>query len=46
MAIPKELLDELLKHCDKPEDLFSQDGLISELTGRLVERMTADSQRY
>jgi putative transposase len=39
MALPKDLLDELLKHCDKPEDLFSHDGLISELTGRLVERM-------
>ena len=26
MAIKKELLDELLKEYDNPEDLFSQDG--------------------
>lgn len=38
MAIPKELLDELLKQVDNPEDLFGKDGLIKELTARLVER--------
>lgn len=39
MAIKKELLDELLKECDNPEDLFGKDGLLKELTGRLVERV-------
>lgn len=39
MAIPKELLDQLLKHCEKPEDLLRQGGFLHELTGRLVERM-------
>src|SRR5690606_14732189 len=35
----KELLDELLKHCERPEDLTSPDGLLSQLTGALVGRM-------
>ncbi len=35
MAIQKELLDELLKQVDNPEDLFGKDGLLKELTGRL-----------
>jgi len=39
MAIPKELLDQLLEHCDKPEDLLAQGGFLHQLTGRLVERM-------
>ena len=39
MAIKKELLDELLKECDNPEDLFGKDGLLKELTGRLVDRV-------
>ena len=39
MAIPKHLLDELLQHCDEPEDLLKQGGFLQELTGRLVERM-------
>lgn len=39
MAIPKELLDQLLEHCDKPEDLLQQGGFLHQLTGRLVERM-------
>jgi len=39
MAIPKELLDELLKQVDNPEDLFGKEGLIKELTARLVERV-------
>ena len=39
MAIPTELLDQLLEHVDDGEDLFGKDGLLNELTGRLVERM-------
>lgn len=39
MAIPKELLDQLLEHCDEPEDLLAQGGFLHQLTGRLVERM-------
>lgn len=38
MAISQELLDELLKQVDTPEGLFGKDGLIKELTARLVER--------
>lgn len=38
MAIPQQLLDELLKQVSGPEDLFGKDGLIKELTARLVER--------
>ncbi len=39
MAIPKKLLDQLLEHCDEPEDLLAQGGFLHQLTGRLVERM-------
>ncbi len=39
MAIRKELLDELLKQVDNPEDLFGKDGLLKQLTARLVERV-------
>ncbi len=39
MAIRKELLDELLKEVDNPEELFGKDGLLKELTARLVERV-------
>ena len=38
MAIPKELLDQLLQHCDDPQDLLKQGGFLHQLTGRLVER--------
>ena len=39
MAIKQELLDELLKQVDNPEDLFGKDGLLKQLTARLVERV-------
>jgi len=39
MPIRKELLDELLKECDRPEDMLGPDGLLKQLTGALVERM-------
>ena len=32
MAIRPELLDELLKECENPEELLGQNGLIKELT--------------
>ena len=38
MDIPKELLDELLKQVDDPQDLFGKEGLLKALTARLVER--------
>ena len=38
MAIPKELLDELMKHYKKPEDLMGENGILKELTKSLVER--------
>lgn len=36
--IPDELLDELLANYQKPEDLIGQNGLLKQLTKRLVER--------
>lgn len=36
--IRPELLDELLKDYQKPEDLLGQDGLLQQLTKALVER--------
>ena len=39
MTISKELLDELLKGCDRPEDLLGNDGLMKELKIKLMERM-------
>lgn len=38
MTIPKELLDQLLAHCDDPQELLAQGGFLHQLTGRLVER--------
>jgi putative transposase len=34
-----ELLDELLQGVKTPEEMFGQDGLLKQLTGRLVERV-------
>ena len=39
MAIRKELLDELLKDCKSSADLTGSEGLLSKLTGALVERI-------
>lgn len=39
MTISKELLDELLKGCERPEDLLGSDGLRKELKIKLMERM-------
>ena len=39
MTISKELLDELLKGCERPEDLLGEAGLMKELKIRLMERM-------
>ena len=39
MTISKELLDELLKGCARPEDLLGDAGLLKELKIRLMERM-------
>jgi putative transposase len=36
--IPDEILDQLLKNYKNPEDLLGKDGLINQLTKRLVER--------
>lgn len=38
MAIKKELLDELLKSYEKPEDLLGEGGLFKELKKALIER--------
>lgn len=39
MTISKELLDELLKGCERPEDFFGDTGRMKELKIRLMERM-------
>ena len=38
MVIKDEVLDELLKGYEKPEDLLGEGGILKELTHRLVER--------
>ncbi len=39
MAIPTELLDQLLKDYQKPEDLLGESGLLQQLTKALIERV-------
>lgn len=39
MTISKELLEELLKGCERPEDLLGDAGLMEELKIKLMERM-------
>ena len=39
MTISQELLDELLKDCERPEDLLGEAGLMKELKIKLMERM-------
>jgi len=39
MTISKELLDELLEGCERPEDLLGDAGLMKELKIKLMERM-------
>ena len=38
MAITDELLDQLIKDYKKPEDLIGENGLLKQLTKRLLER--------
>ena len=38
MPITPEVLDQILKDYEKPEDLFSENGLLQQLTKALVER--------
>jgi putative transposase len=38
-AIKSEILDEILKSVSKPEDLLGKDGVLKQLTARLVERV-------
>jgi hypothetical protein len=37
MTISKELLDELLKGCERPEDLLGDAGLMKQLKIKLIE---------
>ena len=47
MAIDNELLDKLLKDYKKPEDLVGENGLLKELTKRLLERaMSAEMTEH
>ncbi|HYP27423.1 MAG TPA: hypothetical protein VE262_11960 [Blastocatellia bacterium] len=34
MAIKPEIVDQLLKECDSPDELLGQDGLLQQLTKR------------
>jgi len=36
--LPDEVVDKMLAGCEKPEDILGEDGLLSDLTKRLVER--------
>jgi putative transposase len=38
MATTDELLDNLMKDYNKPEDLIGENGLLKQLTKRLLER--------
>jgi putative transposase len=38
MAITEEVLNELLKDYEKPEDLLGKNGLLKELQKRLLEK--------
>ena len=38
MELKKELLDELLKDYQKPEDVIDENGLLKQLTKALLER--------
>ena len=38
MEIKKEVLDELIKGYEKPEDLIGETGLLKQLTKALIER--------
>lgn len=38
MPITPEILDEILKNYEKPEDLLSQDGLLQQLTKSPAQR--------
>ena len=38
MAINEELLDQLIAGYQKPEDLLGENGLLKQLTKRLIER--------
>ena len=47
MAIDNELIDKLLKDYKKPEDLVGENGLLKELTKRLLERaMSAEMTEH
>ena len=41
MTKEKDLIDELLKDYEKPEDLLGENGLLKQLTKRLLERVMA-----
>lgn len=36
--VPDDLIDQLLAGYEKPEDLTGKDGILKQLTARLVER--------
>jgi putative transposase len=47
MAVDNELIDKLLKDYKKPEDLVGENGLLKELTKRLLERaMSAEMTEH
>ena len=35
----EELVDEMIAECENPKDLLGRDGLVKQMTKRLVERM-------
>jgi hypothetical protein len=45
MTIRRELIDELLKEYETPQDILGEDGLLKELTKAVVPFMVANSNR-
>ena len=39
MAITKEVFDELLKDCHRPDDFYGPDGLVKQFSKTLIERI-------
>jgi putative transposase len=38
MGLNEEIIDELMKNCQKPEDLIGENGLLKQLTKAVIER--------
>ena len=46
MTIDNELIDNLLKDYQQPEDLIGENGLLKQLTKQLLERASSTAQAF